>query len=122
MEHPPGPPGADGVALRLGDALGVLERLRGLGRAAEEPQDMEGYPPMPGLVEELMAATGYERAAFHTLEAHATLDQGHRDELDEAIDALPLTAAHEDVLGLSALSSVAMMARVVDEVVSRAPA
>jgi hypothetical protein len=83
---------------------------------------LEGYPPMPGLVDELMAATGYERAAFRTLDAHATLDQGHREELDAAIDALPLTAAQEDVLGLSALSSVAMMARVVDEVVSRAPA
>jgi hypothetical protein len=78
---------------------------------------LEGYPPSPGLIDELVSATGYDRAAFRTLIAHATLDPEHRDEFDAALDALPLSAEQTAVVGVSALSSVGLMTRVVDEVV-----
>ena len=83
---------------------------------------LEGYPPDARARRRAGRGNRLRRATFRTLDAHETLDQGHRDELDAAIDALQLTFAQEDVLGLSALSSVAMMTRVIDEVVSRAPA
>ena len=83
---------------------------------------LEGYPPTPELVDKLVSATGYERATFRTLEVHASLDPGHREELDAALDSLPLTSEQSEVIGLSALSSVTNMARVIDEVVDRGAA
>jgi hypothetical protein len=77
---------------------------------------LEGYPPSPELLDELAERTGYDEAAFRTLAAHAELDPGHRDELDAVIDALPVTEEQSTVMGLSAISSVQMLARAVDEV------
>ena len=77
---------------------------------------LEGYPPSPELLGELAERTGYDEAAFRTLAAHAELDPGHRDELDAVIDALPVTEEQSTVMGLSAISSVQMLARAVDEV------
>jgi pyrroloquinoline quinone (PQQ) biosynthesis protein C len=80
---------------------------------------LEGYPPDPADVEALEARTGYPARAYHTVAAHAELDQHHRDELLEAIDALPLTGAHERALGMSAVYTVHMTARALDEVCDR---
>jgi hypothetical protein len=77
---------------------------------------LEGYPPSPELLGELAERTGYDEAAFRTLAAHAELDPGHRDELDAVIDALPVTEEQSTVMGLSAISSVQMLARGVDEI------
>jgi hypothetical protein len=77
---------------------------------------LEGYPPSPELLDELAERTGYDEAAFRTLAAHAELDPGHRDELDAVIDALPVTEEQSTVMGLSAISSVQMLARGVDEI------
>jgi hypothetical protein len=78
---------------------------------------MEGYPPRARLIEELVTRTGYPREVFRTLARHGELDPHHRDDLDEAIDALSLNRAQETVLGLSAMSSVEYLVRSVDEVV-----
>jgi Iron-containing redox enzyme len=77
---------------------------------------MEGYPPTPDLVEDLIVRTGYPRAAFRTFAEHGELDPHHREELDEAIDSLPLTAEHEALLGLSAMSSAGFLAASIEEV------
>jgi hypothetical protein len=77
---------------------------------------LEGYPPSPALVDELVSRTGHPEAAFRTLRAHAELDPGHRDELDRLLDRLPLTAEHSEVVGLSALASARGMARAFDEI------
>ncbi len=81
---------------------------------------MEGYPPTPDLVEDLIARTGYPREAFRTFAEHGELDPHHREELDEAIDSLPLTAQHEALLGLSAMSSVGFLAHSIEEVLAAA--
>jgi hypothetical protein len=81
---------------------------------------MEGYPPTPELIERLIAATGHPREAFRTFAEHGELDPHHRDELDEAIDSLPLTREQEALLGLSAISSVELLARSIEEVVEGA--
>jgi hypothetical protein len=78
---------------------------------------LEGYPPTGELVDELTARTGYGAEAFRTLRLHAELDPGHRDELDETLDALPLTPEQSTVLGLSAMYSVHMLARAIDDVI-----
>jgi Iron-containing redox enzyme len=81
---------------------------------------MEGYPPSPWLIEHLIARTGYRREVLRTFAEHGELDPHHRDELDEAIDSLPLTREHEALLGLSAMSSVELLARSIEEVVEGA--
>ena len=76
----------------------------------------EGYPAAPSLIEEMVARTGHPRDAFRMLAEHAELDPHHRDELDQLIDSLPLTPELETTLGLSAMSSVGLMARCIEEV------
>jgi Iron-containing redox enzyme len=80
---------------------------------------LEGYPPDPADVEKLAARTGFVPDAFRTLAAHAELDQHHRDELFEAIDQLPLSEAQVDALGLSAVYTVHMTTRALEEVHGR---
>jgi hypothetical protein len=76
---------------------------------------LEGYPPTIELLNDLVDRTGYNRAAFRTLIAHAELDPGHRDELDTLLDGLPLTQEQSTVMGLSAISSVQILTRAIDE-------
>jgi hypothetical protein len=80
---------------------------------------MEGYPPTPGLVEMLVASTGYAPEAFHTFAQHADLDPGHRDHLDRVLDALPLTPEQETVLAISATSTAALATRALEETLGR---
>jgi hypothetical protein len=81
---------------------------------------LEGYPPSTSMIDTLMTRTGYGPEAFHTLTAHAELDQGHGDELFETLDRLPLTEEQSTVIGLSAMSSVHLLAKAINEVVDRA--
>jgi hypothetical protein len=78
---------------------------------------LEGYPPTPTDVADLMARTGYGPDAFRTMSAHAELDPGHADELADTIDGLILTPEQSTVLGLSAMSTAHGLARVLDELV-----
>jgi hypothetical protein len=78
---------------------------------------LEGYPPAPSLIDELIARTGYSAEAFRTLSKHGELDPGHRDELDRALDGLQLTAGQETALGLNAISTTHMLARAIGEIV-----
>lgn len=80
---------------------------------------MEGYPPTPDLIETLIARTGYPAEAFRTYLEHAELDPGHRDRLDRTLDALPLDASHETALGISAISTAAMAARSLEEILEQ---
>jgi hypothetical protein len=68
------------------------------------------------LIDDLQARTGFERAAFRTMIAHAELDPGHGAELDELLDTLPLTAEQSAVIGLSALQTVDLYTRAIEEI------
>jgi len=81
---------------------------------------MEGYPPTDELVELLLERTGFPREAFTTFAEHGELDPGHRDHLDRTLDALPLTERHEQVIGASAVATVALATKTVQEVVAQA--
>jgi hypothetical protein len=83
---------------------------------------LEGYPPSTELIQRLIDASGYPREAFRTMIAHAELDPGHRDELNELLDSLPLTHEQSIALGVNAMFSVDMFTRAIDEVVDEYPA
>lgn len=67
---------------------------------------LEGNPPRKELIEQLQKITEYPDTAFRTLLKHSDLDPHHRDELDELLDALPLTVKHEQWITSNALYSV----------------
>lgn len=81
---------------------------------------LEGYPPTIADVDALIARTGYEREAFRTLIRHAELDPLHRDDFDEALDSLQLTAEQSAVIGLSGLYSINAFTRVLEGVLGQA--
>jgi hypothetical protein len=83
---------------------------------------MEGFPPQPELVEELIERTGYPRESFRTFAEHGELDPHHRQELDEAIDGLPLTPEQEAAIGVSAIATCELLAESVREVIEGLPA
>ena len=76
---------------------------------------MEGYPPTTDLIEALIERTGYPRDAFTTYLEHAELDPGHRDHLDETLDALPLEPRDEGIIGISAIATAMWAARSLEE-------
>ncbi|MCU4943047.1 hypothetical protein OCF52_26600 [Bacillus cereus] len=67
---------------------------------------MEGYPPVVQQINQLIAKTGCPKAAFRTMFKHADLDPHHRDDLNVAIDQLPLSLEHHSILGISAIKTV----------------
>jgi hypothetical protein len=79
---------------------------------------IEGYPPSPEGVAELQTISGYPVAAFRTLAKHARLDLRHRADLNELLDELPLTPELEVVLGVSALRTVDLNARLIEEILA----
>jgi hypothetical protein len=81
---------------------------------------LEGYPPTIAEVDLLMKRTGYERDAFRTLIRHAELDPLHRDDLDAAIDRLPLSPEHSAVIGICGLHTVGAFTRALDDLFERA--
>jgi pyrroloquinoline quinone (PQQ) biosynthesis protein C len=78
---------------------------------------LERDPPSSDFIEELIRRTGHDRAAFRTLIAHAERDPEHADELDELLDHIELTGTQWELVSLSALSTVHMLARVLGELV-----
>lgn len=80
---------------------------------------MEGHPPTPTLIQTLISATGFPHAAFQTLIDHGELDPGHRDRLYRTIDALPLTAEHETVMGISAMHGATLLPSTIEEILEQ---
>jgi hypothetical protein len=72
---------------------------------------LEGTPPTEALVEEVRRATGLPAAAFRTFIKHARLDPHHRDDLNAALDAMPLTEAHEALVTVNAIETQHWLAR-----------
>jgi hypothetical protein len=73
---------------------------------------LEAYHPHgPGL-ERFIEQTGLPRDGFRQLLLHAKLDAVHARELDRVLDSLPLEPRHEELIELSALQSVALLAEV----------
>ena len=87
--------------------------------------ELEAYHPHRPTVERLIAKTGLPREGFRQLLLHAKLDAAHARELHRVLDSLPLQPHHEELIGLSALHSFALLADALLDVVdakSGAPA
>jgi len=79
---------------------------------------LEGSPPDEGHLMKIIERTKLPAEAFSALLRHARLDPHHRDDLDRVVDALPLTQRQIDAIGASAARTVALLARLADEVVA----
>ncbi len=80
---------------------------------------IEGFHPRREAVERLVERTGLPRKGFAQLFEHADLDVAHSQELDELLDALPLTPFDEQLLGLTALQTVELLSDALLDVVER---
>ena len=82
---------------------------------------LEGSPPEAETLDAVAGRTGLPRAALRTLYKHAQLDPHHRDDLDDVLDHLPLTPAHQEMLGLSALHVVDRLADILTRLLAAHP-
>jgi hypothetical protein len=69
----------------------------------------EVYPPRAASVERLIERTGLPRDGFRQLLVHSDVDLRHGKELQDVLDSLPLEPWHEQLIGLSALQTMAFL-------------
>jgi hypothetical protein len=77
---------------------------------------LEGTPPIADYFADVFDRASIPQAAASNIFRHAKLDPRHRDDLDLALDSLPLTDYHHSLLGISAFHTVTALARVAEEV------
>ncbi|HEY7604392.1 MAG TPA: iron-containing redox enzyme family protein [Gaiellaceae bacterium] len=70
---------------------------------------LEAYHPHGPTLERFIERTGLPRDGFRQLLLHSKLDAVHARELDRVLDSLPLEPYHEQLIGLSALQTVALL-------------
>ncbi len=78
---------------------------------------LEGTPPDVEFFEQTADRIGVPRRAFSNLLLHGKLDPQHRDDLDRALDGLPLTETHHTLMGVSAFQTIGLLTRVAAEAV-----
>jgi len=81
---------------------------------------LEAYHPHRPTLERLIEKTGLPREGFRQLLLHARLDVAHARKLHRVLDSLPLEPHHEQLIGLSALQTVALLTEVWLDVVDGA--
>ncbi len=79
---------------------------------------LEGTPPSEALVRRVQKATQLPAAAFRTFIKHARLDPHHRDDLNAALDAMPLSNAQEELVTINAIETQHWLARSLRETLS----
>jgi hypothetical protein len=80
---------------------------------------IEGNPPNRRGLQDFQSRSGLPPSAFRTMLEHADLDIGHAAELDDLLDRLPLSPSHNEALGLSAISTVAGLTRLLKDLGDR---
>ena len=70
---------------------------------------LEGHPPEMAHIDRLQEQTGLPPEAFRTYRFHSDVDPHHLHELDEAIDAMPLTRHDLGLIGVSASATAAIL-------------
>jgi hypothetical protein len=76
---------------------------------------LEGTPPDADYFARVLRRASITEAAATNIFRHAKLDPRHRDDLDAALDSLPLTEYHHSLLGISAFQTLEALARVAEE-------
>jgi len=80
---------------------------------------LEGNPPNRRRLQDFQTRSGLPPSAFRTMLEHADLDIDHAAELADLLDRLPLSPSHNEALGLSAISTVAGLTRLLKELGDR---
>ena len=70
---------------------------------------LEGSPPALEMLDEFEARTGLPRVGMMFFRRHAEIDLRHREEIHATLDALPLTAELEGLIGTSALHTASAL-------------
>jgi heme oxygenase-like protein len=78
---------------------------------------LERDPPSLEFIDEFVQRTGYDRAAFRTLIAHAERDPDHSVELDDLLDHIQLGTEQWELVSLSAINTVHELACVLVDIV-----
>lgn len=81
---------------------------------------IERSPPTERLLDWMVHSAGVPRDSLRTFYRHATIDVAHGRELEELVDSLPLKAAHQRLLALSARTVVRHLTRIMERHVRRA--
>jgi pyrroloquinoline quinone (PQQ) biosynthesis protein C len=79
---------------------------------------MEGDPPSTEFVHDIAKRNGLPLKCFSSFLYHAKIDPQHRRELDEVLDALPLTAHHLELIGLSSLRTIVTMTGIMEDILA----
>jgi hypothetical protein len=70
---------------------------------------LEGHPPTVDHLRTVQRRTGLPAEAFRMLTYHAQVDREHADDLYALLDRLPLSDRHTELVGVSALHTMAML-------------
>jgi hypothetical protein len=78
---------------------------------------MEGNPPPAEFFEEVASRNSLPLKCFSSFLYHAKIDPQHTRDLDAVLDALPLTPAHLELIGISSLRTIRMMTQIMEDIV-----
>ena len=79
---------------------------------------LEGSPPLSEQLDAIQRRTGLPPAAFRCLRAHGEEDPKHLVELNQTLDTLPISAALQQRIALSAFHTVDGVAALLDELLA----
>ena len=80
---------------------------------------LEGNPPSAPFLEDVITRTGLPREAFRTYLKHSLLDPHHGAELNQALDAMPLTEPQSALLGVNAFQTVGALRTLFQELAAQ---
>lgn len=75
---------------------------------------LEGSPPDPNFVDWLEENAGLPTEAWRTYRFHGEVDPNHLKDLDDAVDAMPLTRHDMSLINISAMHTADALARCVE--------
>jgi len=78
---------------------------------------MEGNPDPVEQIEALAKRNKLPLKCFSSFLYHAKIDHRHRRELDEVLDALPLTSAQLELIGISSLRTIRLMTEILEDII-----
>ena len=81
---------------------------------------MEGSPDPVEFIEALAERNKLSLKCFSSFLYHAKIDHLHRRDLDEVLDALPLTPAHLELIGISSLRTIRLMTGILADIIDSA--
>lgn len=77
---------------------------------------LEGSPPQMDHLDWIEEAAGLGKDAWRTYRFHGDVDPHHLEDLNRAVDAMPLTRHEMSLIGISALATSEALARCVEQI------